>query len=95
MSDYKSLLHCPKNLRECLGWLVRISGKETGGTGNINSLESLAKAVNAELETAVQNVPTELINWIPDLGNNCPVGKALFFLSRSMLSKFFLFSMPL
>ncbi|GIX65463.1 variant erythrocyte surface antigen-1 family protein [Babesia caballi] len=52
----KSLTDCPSNLKEAIDWILRVTGKDGGSSGD-NGTQQLAKAVSALLEGVKPFVP--------------------------------------
>ncbi|KAK1940205.1 variant erythrocyte surface antigen-1, alpha subunit [Babesia divergens] len=50
------LLRCPKNLKECIDWVLRATGKDQNGHND--NIDNLNKALNVELEES--GLPVEL-----------------------------------
>ncbi|KAK1938388.1 variant erythrocyte surface antigen-1 family protein [Babesia divergens] len=65
-STASDLLRCPKNLKECIDWVVILSGTTSSNT---DSLKNLASAVEAELKAAGVTVFPGLTDWITTFGN--------------------------
>ncbi|KAK1937982.1 variant erythrocyte surface antigen-1, beta subunit, partial [Babesia divergens] len=54
MSSHNSLLVCPKNLKECMDWVLRVAGKD-GQTGTKDNIDNLKKALEAVLPDFINN----------------------------------------
>ncbi|KAK1936414.1 variant erythrocyte surface antigen-1 family protein [Babesia divergens] len=53
MSLHTSLLVCPKNLKECIDWVLRATERDKTGTNN--NIDNLKKALEAELPDFINN----------------------------------------
>ncbi|KAK1935319.1 putative variant erythrocyte surface antigen-1, partial [Babesia divergens] len=66
MSQHKSLLVCPKNLKECIDWVLRATGKDNGS----NDIDKLKDALNVELKGSVKsNDLTQLETQLTELAS--------------------------
>ncbi|KAK1939089.1 variant erythrocyte surface antigen-1 family protein, partial [Babesia divergens] len=59
MSQHKSLLVCPKNLKECIDWVLRATGMDTG---QVNNIVNLKDALETELKGSELNGDLDQLN---------------------------------